>query len=90
MIIKEFSLHTLKLNVTDSIYADIISLLQKYPNSEAYIIQDENESDFILNDKDEAKQRIERARKSIAQGNYIEEDTFWSQMDNHININIYQ
>ena len=61
LIIKEFSLHTLKLNVTDSIYADIISLLQKYPNSEAYIIQDENESDFILNNKDEAKQRIERA-----------------------------
>lgn len=85
MITKEFSLHTLKLNVTDSIYADIISFLKKYPNSEAYIIQDEKESDFILNDKDEAKQRIERARKSISQGNYIEEDTFWSQIDNHIN-----
>ncbi|OHD97694.1 MAG: hypothetical protein A3E21_06670 [Sulfurimonas sp. RIFCSPHIGHO2_12_FULL_36_9] len=78
-------MHTLKLNVPDSIYVELMSFLKKYPNLNSYIVEDENKPDFTLSSIEEVRKRVEKARASIANGNYIEENQFWSEVDKHIN-----
>ncbi len=76
------SMHTIKLNIPDTIYSEIISLLKKYPN--ASIVEESVKPDFIVSSMDEAKKRIETARSSIQKGEYIEEKQFWEEIDEHI------
>lgn len=72
-------MHTLKLNIPDIIYPEIISFLNKYPS----ISIDKNSiiPDFIVSDIDEAKKRVETARN---QNKFIEEKDFWNEIDEHI------
>jgi len=75
-------MHTIKLNVPDTIYPEIMTLLKNYPN--ASIIEDSVKPDFIVSNMDEVKKRIETARESIQKGEYIEEKQFWEEIDEHI------
>ncbi|RXJ69508.1 hypothetical protein CRV08_02050 [Halarcobacter ebronensis] len=75
-------MHTIKLNIPDTIYPEIMSLLKNYPN--ASIVEDNVKPDFIVSSMDEAQKRIEIARESVKKGECIEEKEFWEEMDNHI------
>lgn len=72
-------MHTIKLNIPDFIYPEIMSLLKKYPN--ANIVEDSVNPDFIVSNMDEAKRRVQEARKS---DNFIEEKQFWEEIDKNI------
>lgn len=76
------SMHTIKLNIPDISYPEIMSLLKKYPN--AFIVEESVKYDFIVSSMDEAKKRIETARSSIQKGEYIEEKQFWEEIDEYI------
>lgn len=75
-------MHTIKLNIPDTIYPEIMTLLKNYPN--ASIVEDSIKPDFMVSSMNEAKKRIGTARESIKKGEYIEEKKFWEEMDGHI------
>ncbi|MGE4455433.1 MAG: hypothetical protein AB7E13_00685 [Arcobacteraceae bacterium] len=73
-------MHSIRLNIPDLIYSDLMSFLKKYPNSDSYIVTDEVKPDFIVSSIEEARQRVEEARG----GEFIEEKEFWKEIDEHI------
>lgn len=49
-------MHTIKLNIPDTIYSEIMLLLKKYPN--ASIVEESVNPDFIVSSMDEAKKEL--------------------------------
>ncbi|MDX9813391.1 MAG: hypothetical protein RBS91_01845 [Sulfurimonadaceae bacterium] len=72
-------MHTLRLSIPDTIYPEIISFLKRYPTIN--IDRTNQASDFTASNIDEVKSRINRARK---EKNFIEEERFWEEIDEHI------
>lgn len=72
-------MHTIKLSVSDKIYAQVISLFQTFPSNELKFVEDT--PSFVVSDVDEAKKRVSKAEKNAK---YIEHDAFVKEIDNHI------
>ena len=48
-------MHTIKLSVSDNIYAQILSLFQTFPSNELKVVEDT--PSFVVSDVNEAKKR---------------------------------
>lgn len=72
-------MHTIKLSVSDKIYAQIISLFQKFPSNELKVVEDTHS--FVVSDIDEAKERVFQAEKNAK---YMDHDEFIKEIDKHI------
>jgi hypothetical protein len=71
-------MHSLRLNVTDSFFPELMSLIKNY-SSHITIIEETQKPDFVVGSVDEVRQRVKRAEK---RGNFISHDTFWSDIEN--------
>jgi len=69
-------MHTLQLNVSDMLYQDVISFLNRFPKSQLSI--KEINPDFIVQNIDDAKSRITNA---LNNNTYTSHDEFWNEMD---------
>ena len=74
-------MHTLKLEVNESIYSQVLSFINQFQNSEISIVEDEVKNDFMVSSIDEVRRRVMSAESN---GNYIDSHTFWSDVDKMI------
>lgn len=64
-------MHTIKLSVSDKIYAQMLSLFQTFPSNDLKVVEDT--PSFVVSDIDEAKKRVFEAEKNAK---YIDHDEF--------------
>jgi|GEM_PF-1770291 len=74
-------MHRLTLNISDSSYEDILSLLKSY-KEDIEIIEEGVTPDFIVKSLDEAKKRVYNAEKN---GNYTAHEVFCEEIDQFTN-----
>ena len=55
-------MHTLKLEVNESIYSQVLSFINQFQNSEISIVEDEVKNDFMVSSIDEVRRRVMRCR----------------------------
>lgn len=72
-------MHTIKLSVSDNIYAQILSLFQTFPSNELKVVEDT--PSFVVSDVNEAKKRVFEAEKNAK---YIDHDELIKGIDKHI------
>lgn len=72
-------MHSLRLDVPDNLFPQIVSYLNQYSSDELYFVEDSKPS-FVVNTLDDAKERILRAEKN---NTYIEHNDFWNEIDEY-------
>ena len=74
-------MHTVKLNIDDSIYTQFLSFINQFQSNEVSIIENNVKEDFIVTSAHDVRERILKAELNA---NYISEDMFWDNIDNKI------
>jgi hypothetical protein len=73
--------HTLKLEINESIYSQVLAFLDQFRGDEISIVEDEKQENFLVSSVDEVRERILKAEQN---GQYISADTFWTEIDKKI------
>jgi len=71
-------MHSLRLEVDNSVYSQFLSLLDQFKKNEITIVENTIKEDFIVSSLDEVSSRVARAEKNAI---YISHDKFWSDID---------
>ena len=74
-------MHTMKLQVNESIYSQVLSFINKFQTNELNLVEDTKQEDYIVSSVEEVQKRVLNAE---ANGNYIPADKFFSDMDKKI------
>jgi len=74
-------MHTLKLQVNESIYTQVLSFIDQFKTSELSLVEDTKQEDYIISSTEEVQKRVLSAENSK---NYISVDKFFSHMDKKI------
>lgn len=74
-------MHTLKLQVNESIYSQVLSFINQFQNNEINLIEDTKQEDYIVSSIKEVQKRVHKAESNA---NYISADKFWADMDKKI------
>ncbi|MCX6077860.1 MAG: hypothetical protein NTW78_13370 [Campylobacterales bacterium] len=74
-------MHTLKLQVNESIYSQVLSFINKFQSNEISLIEDTQQEDYIVSSIEEVQRRVLKAESNA---NYISADKFWTDMDKKI------
>jgi len=74
-------MHTMKLQINDSIYSQVLSFINQFKTNDLNIIEDTQQEDYIVSSIEEVQRRVQDAEKN---GNYISADDFFSNMDKRI------
>ena len=74
-------MHTMKLEVNESIYSQVLSFINKFQTNELSLVEDTKQEDYIVSSVEEVQRRVLHAE---ANGNYISADEFFSDMDKKI------
>ncbi|MFA6196629.1 MAG: hypothetical protein WC656_08275 [Sulfurimonas sp.] len=72
-------MHTIKLSVSDNIYAQVVSLFQTFPSNELKFVEDI--PSFVVSDINEAKKRVFEAEKNAK---YIDHDAFKKEIESYM------
>ena len=74
-------MHTMKLEVNESIYSQVLSFINQFQTNEVNIVEDTQQLDYIVSSIEEVQKRVLNAESN---GNYIPVDDFFSDMDKKI------
>ena len=74
-------MHTMKLQVNESIYSQVLSFINKFQTNELNLVEDTKQEDYIVSSVEEVQRRISKAESNA---NYISVDSFFSDMDKKI------
>ena len=74
-------MHTMKLQVNESIYSQVLSFINQFQTNELSLVEDKKEEDYIVSSVEEVQRRVLNAETN---GNYISADKFFSDMDKKI------
>ena len=74
-------MHTMKLQINDSIYSQVLSFINQFKTNDLNIIEDTQQEDYVVSSIEEVQRRVQDAEKN---GNYILADDFFSNMDKRI------
>ena len=74
-------MHTMKLEVNESIYSQVLSFIKQFQTNELTIVEDTQQQGYIVSSLEEVKKRVFNAESN---GNYISADDFFSNMDKKI------
>jgi len=74
-------MHTMKLQVNESIYSQVLSFINKFQTTELNVVEDTQEADFIVSSSEEVQRRVFKAE---ADSNYVPVDDFFADMDKRI------
>ena len=74
-------MHTLKLQVNESIYSQVLSFINKFQSNEINLLEDKIQEDFIVSSVDEVKQRVLNAETNAK---YVAPDEFFANIDKKI------
>ena len=74
-------MHSLKLNIDDSVYTQFLSFVNKFKDNEVSVIEDKVREDFVVSSVDEVRKRVLSAESNAE---YTSSDDFWSDIDKKI------
>ncbi len=74
-------MHTMKLQVNESIYSQVLSFINQFQTNELSLVQDTKHEDYIVSSVEEVQRRVFKAEENA---NYISSDEFFSDMDKKI------
>ena len=74
-------MHTLKLQVNDSIYSQVLSFINQFQTNELSLVEDTLEEDYVVSSVVEVQRRVLHAERN---GNYVSVDNFFLDMDKKI------
>ncbi|QOY52501.1 hypothetical protein [Candidatus Sulfurimonas baltica] len=74
-------MHTMKLQVNETIYSQVLSFINQFQTNELSLVEDTKQEDYIVSSIEEVQKRVFDAESN---GNYISADTFFSDMDKKI------
>ncbi len=74
-------MHTMKLQVNESIYSQVLSFINQFQTNELSLVEDTHEEDYIVSSVEEVQRRVLHAEVN---GNYISADEFFLDMDKKI------
>ena len=74
-------MHTMKLQVNETIYSQVLSFINQFQTDELSLVEDTKQEDYIVSSIEEVQKRVFDAESN---GNYISADTFFSDMDKKI------
>ena len=74
-------MHTMKLQVNESIYSQVLSFINQFQTNELNLVEDTKQEDHIVSSVEEVQRRVLNAETN---GNYISADKFFSDMDKKI------
>jgi len=74
-------MHTMKLQVNESIYSQVLSFINQFQTNELSLVQDTKHEDYIVSSLEEVQRRVLKAEEN---GNYISANKFFSDMDKKI------
>ena len=74
-------MHTMKLQVNESIYSQVLSFINKFQTNELNLVEDTKQEDYIVSSIEEVQRRVSKAESN---GNYISADKFFLDMDKKI------
>ncbi len=82
---------TISLQVEDSYVDKLLELLKQCPKdvvkiNDSYqnMVEERYTKTVTVNTREEIEERLTTAKTNIAKGNYLDEDTFWSKVDKHL------
>jgi hypothetical protein len=70
-------MHSLRLNVTDSYFPELLSLINNHP-SDISIVEETQNPGFIVSSINEVRQRVTIAEE---RGNFSSHNDFWNNID---------
>ena len=71
-------MHSLRLDVDNSVYTQFLSYVKKFKANEVNIVEDTLKNDFSVYSVDEIRSRVLKAEQN---SNYAEHDEFWNDID---------
>ena len=74
-------MHTMKLQVNESIYSQVLSFINQFQTNELSLVEDTKQENYVISSVEEVQRRIFKAEEN---GNYISSDKFFSDMDKKI------
>jgi hypothetical protein len=74
-------MHTLKLQVNESIYSQVLSFINQFQTTEINVVEDIQQEDYIVSSIEEVQKRVSTAEENA---NYLSVDKFFTDMDKQI------
>ena len=74
-------MHTMKLQVNESIYSQVLSFINQFQTNEINLVEDKRQENYIVSSIEEVQRRVLNAE---SKGNYISVNKFFSDMDTKI------
>jgi len=76
-------MHTMKLQVNESIYSQVLSFINQFQTTEINLLEDTKQENYIVSSVEEVQRRVSKAESN---GNYISVDEFFTDMDKRIEV----
>ncbi len=74
-------MHTMKLQVNESIYSQVLSFINQFQTNELSLVEDTKQEDYFVSSIAEVQRRVFEAEENA---NYVSADKFFSDMDEKI------
>ena len=74
-------MHSLKLDIDNSVYSQFLSFVKQFKKDEVNIIEDRVQEDFVVSSVEDVKKKIADAEKN---NNFTSHENFWSDIDKKI------
>jgi len=74
-------MHTMKLQVNESIYSQVLSFINQFQTNELSLVEDTKQEDYFVSSIAEVQRRVLKAEENA---NYISADKFFLDMDKKI------
>jgi len=74
-------MHTMKLQVNESIYSQVLSFINQFQTTELKLVEDTKQEDYIVSSVREVQRRVSKAEDNA---DFISVDDFFTDMDKRI------
>ena len=74
-------MHSLRLDVDNSVYAQFLSFVKQFKQDEVSIVEDRVREDFLVSSVEEVQKRVADAEQN---GNFTSHEEFWSEIDKKV------
>jgi len=74
-------MHTMKLQVNESVYSQVLSFINKFQATELNVVEDTKQEDYIVSSVEEVQRRVSKAEVN---GKYVSVDEFFTDIDKRI------
>lgn len=74
-------MHSLRLDVNNSVYSQFLSFVKQFKQSEVSIVEDKVREDFVVSSVEDVQKRVASAEQN---NNFTSHEEFWSDIDKKI------